>query len=213
MTITVIGCARALLFIGISVLMPLQISDGGMSYHVALANSAGGSGNGKGQGQSRAGSAGGSGATSAGANGPSAGASNNRGRSNLLNASVRAYGRASSNSPIGAMTQYSAALSSFITIDATDDPTAEELARILVRVAKKDELTPETINWIHEELLNKEMVTQTTLDDAASILAPPIATNADSNVATSIPTLAELIAEQASHMQESEPDQGLGPIY
>jgi hypothetical protein len=110
------------------------------------------------------------------------------------------------------MTQYSAALSSFTTIDATDDPTAEELARILVRVAKKDDLTPETINRIHEQLLNKEMVTQTTLDDAASILAPPSATNADSNVANSIPTLAELLAEQASRMQ-GEPHQGLGPIY
>jgi hypothetical protein len=111
------------------------------------------------------------------------------------------------------MTQYSAALSSFITIDATDDPTAEELALILIRVAKKKDLTPETINWIHEQLLNKEMDTPTTLDDAASILAPPIATNADSNVATSIPTLAELLAEQASHMQEGEPNKGLGPIY
>ena len=111
------------------------------------------------------------------------------------------------------MAQYSAALSSFTTIDATDDPTAEELARILVKVAKKDDLTPETIDWIHQQLLSKEMVTQTTLDDAASILVPPIAPNADSNVATRAPTLAELLAEQASHMQESEPHQGLGPIY
>ena len=45
---------------------------------------------------------------------------------------------AGSYSPIGAMAQYSAALSSFTTIDATDDPTAEELARILVKVARKD---------------------------------------------------------------------------
>ncbi len=37
------------------------------------------------------------------------------------------------------MAQYSAALSSFTTIDATDDPTAEELARILVKVAKEDD--------------------------------------------------------------------------
>jgi hypothetical protein len=111
------------------------------------------------------------------------------------------------------MAQYSAALSSFTTIDATDDPTAEELARILVKVARKDDLTPETIDWIHQQLLSKEMVTQTTLDDAASILAPSIAPNADSNLATTTPTLAELLAEEASRMPESEPHQGLGPIY
>jgi hypothetical protein len=52
------------------------------------------------------------------------------------------------------MAQYSAALSSFTTIDATDDPTAEELARILVKVAKEDDLTPETIDWIHQQLLS-----------------------------------------------------------
>jgi hypothetical protein len=110
------------------------------------------------------------------------------------------------------MVQYSAALSAFETIDYTDDPTAEELAAILAKVA--DELTPETIDWIHQLLLSKGLVTQTTLDDAASILAPPVDSNTDPNaVVTPAPTLAELLGEQASLMQKSEPNQGLGPIY
>ena len=58
------------------------------------------------------------------------------------------------------------------------------------------------------------MVTQTTLDDAASILAPSIDPNADSNaVATITPTLSELLAEQVNLMQESKSTKGLGPIY
>ena len=58
------------------------------------------------------------------------------------------------------------------------------------------------------------MVTQTTLDDAASILAPPINATVDPNaVATATPTLAELLAEQASLIQKSEDRPGLGPIY
>jgi hypothetical protein len=213
MTISVPGCTRALLLTGVLMLMPIQISGSGMSYDVALANNAGGKGNGKGQGQSRAGSNGGGGTASAGAGG-SAGAASNRGRFNSLNASVKAFGRASSHSPVGAITQYSAALSAFATIDATDDPTVQELAAILAKVANKNELTPETIDWIHQLLLSKEMVKQSTLDDAASILAPPIDPNADPNAAaTATPTLAELLAEQTSLMQESEPNQGLGPIY
>jgi hypothetical protein len=193
--------------------MPMQVSGIGLSYDVAVANNAGGNGNGKGQGQSRAGSNGGNGGTaSAGAKG-SAGAASNRGRINSLNASVKASRNASSPSPVGAMTQYAAALGAFATIDATDDPTALELAAILSKVANKDELTRETIEWIHQQLLSKEMVTQTTLDDAASILAPPNDANADSNaVVIAIPTLAEVLAGQGP-MQQVEPKQELGPIY
>jgi len=192
-------------------IMPMQISSSGMNYHAALANNAGG--NGKGQGQSQAGNNGRGSTTSAGAAG-SAGAASNRGRFNSLNASANAFGHASRASPVGALAQYSAALSAFETFDPTDDPTAEELAAILAKVANKDELTPETIDWIHQQLLKKEMVTQTTLDDAASILAPSIDPNADSNaVATTTPTLSELLAEQVNLMQESKSTKGLGPIY
>ena len=52
-----------------------------------------------------------------------------------------------------------------------------------------------------------------TLDEAAFLLTPPIDPNANPTVATTTPTLAELLAEQANLMQESEPNQGLGPIY
>jgi hypothetical protein len=57
------------------------------------------------------------------------------------------------------------------------------------------------------------MLTQTTLDEAASLLAPPIDPNTNPAAAMPVPTLAELLAEQASLMQESETNQGLGPIY
>jgi hypothetical protein len=54
----------------------------------------------------------------------------------------------------------------------------------------------------------------TTLDDAASILAPAIDPNNDPNaVATTAPTLSELLAEQVSLMRESKSTKGLGPIY
>jgi hypothetical protein len=193
--------------------MPMQVSSSGVNYDLALANNAGG--NGKGQGQSRAGSnGGGNGGTASAGAGGSAGAASNRGRFNSLNASMNAFGRASRTSPIGALAQYSAALSAFETVDVADDPTAEELAAILARVANKDDLTPAMIDLIHQLLLSKEMVTQTTLDDAASILASAIDPNANANaVATATPTLAELLAEQVSLMQENEPKQGLGAIY
>jgi hypothetical protein len=213
MTISVPGYTRVLLLTGTLVLMPMQVSSSGMSYNVVLANNAGG--NGKGQGQSQAGNnRGGSGSnTTAGAAG-TAGAASNRGRFNSLNASARGFGHASRTSPVGAMAQYSAALSAFETVDATDDPTTEELAAILAKVANKDELTPETIDWIHQQLLNKEMVTQATLDDAASILTSAIDPNADPNaVATTTPTLSELLAAQVSLMQQSKSNNGLGPIY
>jgi hypothetical protein len=214
MTINVPGYTRLLLLTGVLVLIPMQVSNRGMSYDLALANDAGGNGNGKGHGQSRAGgNGGGSGTASAGAGG-SAGAASNRGRFNSLNTSLNAFRHAGTKSPVGAMAQYSAALSAFDSVDATDDPTAEELAAILSKVANKDELTPETIDSIHQLLLSKEMITQTTLDEAASLLAPSIDPNAGPNaVATVTPTLAELLAEQASLMQVSEPNQGLGPIY
>lgn len=210
MAISVAGCTRVLLLTSVLVLMPMQIE---MSYDAALANNAGG--NGKGQGQSQAGKNGrGSGGTASAGVAGSAGAVSNRGRFNSLNASTNAFGHASRMSPVGALAQYSAALSAFETVDATDDPTAEELAAILAKVANKDELTPETIDWIHQQLLTKEMLTQTTLNDAASILAPPIDPNADPNaVATTTPTLSELLAEQVSMMQESKSNKGLGPIY
>jgi hypothetical protein len=213
MTIGALGLARVLLLIGLFILLPLQISNGGLSFDKTWANNAGGKGNGKGQRGSRAGSNGSHSANGSAGTG-SAGAVAKGGRFKSLNASLMAFGHASSYLPIGAMAQYSAALSAFDTIDATDDPTAQELAAILVKVANKDELTTETINSIHQLLLSKDMVRQATLDDAASILAPHIDLNADSNaVATATPTLAELLAEQASLMRESEPDQGLGPIY
>jgi hypothetical protein len=211
MAITVPGYVRVVLLTGVLVFMPMQISSSGMSYDGALANNAGG--NGKGQGHSRGSNGGGSGGTVSARAGGSAGTASNRGRFNSLNASVNAFGHASINSPVGAMTQYSAALSAFETVDATDDPTAEELAAILVRVANKNELTPETIDWIHQLLLSKEMVAQTTLDEAASILTPPIDPNANPADARATSTLAELLAEQARLMQESEPTHGLGPIY
>jgi hypothetical protein len=213
MAISVPWYVRGVLLTVVLVFMPMQISSSGMNYHAALANNAGG--NGKGQGQSQAGNNGrGSGSTaSAGAAG-SPGAASNRGRFNSLNASANAFGHAGRMSPVGALAQYSAALSAFETFDATDDPTAEELAGILAKVANKDELTPETIDWIHQLLLSKEMVTQTTLDEAASILASSMGPNADPNaITTTTPTLAELLAKQVNLMQESEPNQGLGPIY
>jgi hypothetical protein len=213
MAINVPGYVRVVGLTGVLMFMPMQIPSSGMSYHAALANNAGG--NGKGQGQSQAGNngRGSEGTASARASG-SAGAASNRGRFNSLNAPANAFEHASRTSPVGALAQYSAALSAFETVDATDDPTAEELAAILAKVANKDELTPETIDWIHRQLLNKEMVTQTTLDDAASILAPPIDPNAGSNaVATTTPTLSELLAEQVNLMQESKSTKGLGPIY
>jgi hypothetical protein len=214
MTISGPRYTRVLLFTGVLMLMPMQASGIGLSYDVALADNPGGNGNGKGQGQSRGGSKGGNlGTASAGTKG-SAGAASNRGQTNSLNASVRASRNASSPSPVGAMTQYAAALGAFATIDATDDPTARELAAILSKVTNKDELTRETIDWIHQQLLSKEMVTQTTLDDAASILAPPGNPNADSNaVVIATPTLAELLAGPANPMQQSERNQELGPIY
>jgi hypothetical protein len=191
--------------------MPLQISSRGMNYDVTWANGAGGKDNGKGQGESRGGGNRGNGANVSA--GSAAGVSKG-GRFNSLNASLKAFGKANSYSPVGAMAQYSAALGAFATIDSTDDPTAQELAVILAKVANKDKLTAETINWIHQLLLSKEMVKQSTLDDAASILAPSTDPNTDSNaLAMAKPTLAELLAEQASLMQEKESNQGLGPIY
>ena len=213
MAISVPWYVRVMLLTVVLVFMPMQISSSGMNYHAALANNAGG--NGKAQGQSQAGNNGrGSGGTaSAGAAG-SPSAASNRGRFNSLNASANAFGHASRTSPVGALAQYSAALSAFETFDPTDDPTAEELAAILAKVANKDELTPETIDWINQQLLKKEMVTQTTLDDAASILAPSIDPSAHSNaVATTTPTLSELLAEQVNLMQESKSTRELGPIY
>ena len=126
-----------------------------MNYDIALANNAGGNGNGKGQGQSRAGNGtGGSSTASQGARGE-AGEASKRGQFKSLNASAKAFEHASLNSSVGRMAQYSAALSAFATIDATDDPTAQELATILAKVAKKDELTPETIDWIHQQLFRQ----------------------------------------------------------
>ena len=213
MTISAPVLIRVFLLTGLLVLLPLQISSSEVSHNVAWANSAGGKGNGKGQGGSRAGSNRGNGVNmSAGA--LSAGAASKGSRFKSLNASLKGFGHASPHSPIGAMTQYSAALSAFATIDVADDPTVQELAAILAKVANKDEVTPETIDWIHKLLLSKEMVKQSTIDDAAFILAPPIDPNADPTaVTTAIPTLAELLAGQTRLMQESEPTQGLGPIY
>jgi hypothetical protein len=192
---------------------PMQFLNSLTSFDAALANNAGGNGNDRGQGQSQAGSKGIGGTVSAG-EGRSPGVASNRGRFNSLNASVSAFGGARRNSAVGAMTQYSAALSAFKTVDATDDPTVQELATILVKVANKDELTSETIDWIHQQLLDKEMVTQTTLDEAASILAPAINPNADPTaVATATPTLSDLLAEQVKLIQESKSNKGLGPIY
>ena len=213
MTISAPVLIRVFLLTSLLVLMPLQISSGGASYNVAWANNAGGKGNGKGQGAARAGSNRGNGANMSAGTGSARTASKSSGFKSL-NASIKAFWHASAHSPVGAMTQYSAALSAFATIDVADDPTVEELATILTKVANKDQLTPETIEWIHQLLLSKEMVKQSTLDDAASILAPSIDPNADPTaVTTAIPTLAELLAEQTSLMQESESSQGLGPIY
>jgi hypothetical protein len=214
MTISVPGCSRVLLLTGVLMFTPMQFSNSGMSFDVALANNAGGNGNDKGQGQSQAGSNGkGIGGTVSAGEGRSPGVASNRGRFNSLNASVSAFGRARRTSAVGAMTQYSAALSAFKTFDATDDPTVQELAAILAKVANKHELTSETIDWIHQQLLDKEMVTQTTLDEAASILAPAIDPNADPTVVATTPTLSDLLAEQVSLIQESKSNKGLGPIY
>jgi len=211
MTITARVLIRVFLTI-ILVLLPLQISGSGIGFEEAWANNVGGKGNGKGQGGSRAGSNGHNGGSAS--PGVSEGTINNGGRLKSLNASLKAFAHASSHSPVGAMAQYSAALSAFATIDPADDPTVQELAAILARVANKDELTTETISWIHQLLLSKEMVKQSTLDDAAFILGRSAELNANSNaVATATPTLAELLAKQASLIQESEPSQGLGPIY
>ena len=210
MTISAPVLIRMFLLTGLLVLMPMQILSSGVSYNTAWANSSGGKGNGKSQGQSPAGSTAGTSSAAAG----KAGVASNRGRFKSLNASAKAFGRASLNSAVGRMTQYSAALSAFATIDATDDPTVQELAAILAKVANKGELTSENIDWIHQLLLSKQMTTQTTLDEAASILAPPVDPTADpSAIATATPTLADLLAEQTILMQESEPNQVLGPIY
>jgi hypothetical protein len=75
-------------------------------------------------------------------------------------------------------------------------------------------LTSATIDWIHQQLLAKDMVTQTTLDEAASILAPAIDPTADSTAAAAVPpTLTDLLAEQVRLIQESKSSKGLGPIY
>ena len=215
MTINVPGWFRVLLLTAVLIFTPLPFSNSEMSFHVALANNAGGNGNDKGQGQSQAGGHGkGMGGTASAGVRESPGVASNRGRFNSLNASVSAFRHARRTSAIGAMTQYSAALSAFKTVDATDDPTAEELASILAKVANKDELTSETIDWIHQQLLDKEMITQTTLDEAASILAPAIDPDADPNaVATATTTLSDLLAEQVGLIQESKSNKGLGPIY
>src|SRR5215210_1458531 len=205
MTINVPGWFRVLLLTAVSMFTPLPFSNSEMSFHAALANNTGGNGNDKGQGQSQAGGNGnGKGTSSAGVGG-TPGVASKRGRFNSLNASVSAFGHARRTSAVGAMTQYSAALSAFKTVDATDDPTAEELASILAKVANKDELTSETIDWIHQQLLDKEMITQATLDEAAAILAPATDPNADPNaVATATTTLSDLLAEQVGLIQESK---------
>jgi hypothetical protein len=217
MTIRVPGCSRVLLLTGVLMFTPIPFSISLMGFTAALANNAGGNGNDKGQGQSQAGGNGNGkgmgGAESAGET-RSPGLASNRGRFNSLKASVSAFGGARRNSAIGAMTQYSAALSAFKTVDATDDPTVQELAAILAKVANKDELTSATIDWIHQQLLAKDMVTQTTLDEAASILAPAIDPTADSTAAAAVPpTLTDLLAEQVRLIQESKSSKGLGPIY
>jgi hypothetical protein len=215
MTINVPGWFRVLLLTGVLIFTPMQFSNSEMSFNVALASNAGGNGNAKGQGQSQAGGNGkGIGGTASAGAGGSPGMASNRGRFNALNASASAFGRARRTSAVGAMTQYSAALSAFKTVDATDDPTAEELASILAKVANKDELTSKTIDWIHQQLLEKEMITQTTLDEAAAILAPASDPDADPNaVATATMTLSDLLAEQVSLIQESKSNKGLDPIY
>jgi hypothetical protein len=217
MTINVPGWFRVLLLTAVLMFTPLPFSNSEMNFNVALANNAGGNGNNKGQGQSQAGSNGNSkgiGSTASAGVGGSPGVASNRGRFNSLNASASAFGHARRTSAVGAMMQYSAALSAFKTVDATDDPTAEELASILAKVANKDELTSETIDWIHQQLLDKEMITQTTLDEAASILAPATDPNADPNAAATAPTtLSDLLAEQVGLIQESKSNKGLGPIY
>jgi hypothetical protein len=215
MTIRVPGCSRVLLLTGVFMFTPMQFSNSLTSFDAALASNAGGNGNDKGQGQSQAGSNGkGIGGTVSAGKGRSPGVASNSGGFNSLNASVSVFGGARRTSAVGAMTQYSAALSAFKTVDATDDPTVQELAAILARVANKDELTSETIDWIHQQLLDKEMVTQTTLDEAASILAPAINPNADPTaVETATPTLSDLLAEQVKLIQESKSNKGLGPIY
>ena len=214
MTISVPAYVRVLLLTGVLMFMPLQVSGNGMNYDIALANNAGGNGNGKGQGQSRAGNGTGRSNTASQVARGEAGEASIRGRFKSLNASAKAFEHVSLNSSVGRMAQYSAALGAFATIDATDDPTAQELAAILAKVSDRDELTSETIDWIHQLLLRKQMVTQTTLDEAASILVPSTNATVDPNaVATATPTLAELLAEQASLIQKSEANQGLGPIY
>src|SRR5688572_6231240 len=117
MTISAPVLIRMFLLTGLLVLMPMQILSSGVSYNMAWANSSGGKGNGKSQGQSPAGSTAGTSSAAAG----KAGVASNRGQFKSLNASAKAFGRASLNSAVGRMTQYSAALSAFATIDATDD--------------------------------------------------------------------------------------------
>ena len=215
MTIRVPGCSRVVLLAGVLMFTPMQFSNSLVGFTAALANNAGGNGNDKGQGQAQAGGHGkGIGGTGSAGETRSPGVASNRGRFNSLNASVSAFGGARRTSAVGAMTQYSAALSAFKTVDATDDPTVQELAAILAKVANKDELTSETIDWIHQQLLAKEMVTQTTLDEAASILAPAIDPNADPTApAAAPPRLSDLLAEQVRLIQESKSSKGLGPIY
>jgi len=84
------------------------------------------------------------------------------------------------------------------------DPTAEDLAAILAKYGNKEELTPEAIGWMNEQV----GIPAETLNLASTALAPP----ADPNNPTAItPTLEEQLAEQTNLVQETY--QGLGPIY
>ncbi len=178
---------------------------------------AGGNGKGNGQGASRSaghGPKGGASVASAG-NGLAKGKTGSLHASKLgrlnsvLNSSASAWAHASANSPIGIIAQeYAAALDGFDDAAVSEKPTVESLAAILAKVANKEEITPETLDLIHQRLVHETLIEETDLDQASALLAPP---STDETIAA--PTLSAVLAEQANLVEADDVNAGLGSIY
>jgi hypothetical protein len=221
MQMRITGLAGLLVVGGALSLMPAPFSHYGLDYPDALANNAGGNGNGKGQGATNAGTRG---------NGSAASANNSEkskpkddplhasylGRFNgPLHASAKAWLSASPQSPMGILAgAYATALNGLITntitpdLNATNVSTVEQLGAILATVANKDTVPPELIDALHAKMVEVGLLDQALLDQASATLAPQ-----SLDPAIPAPTLAQLIAEQATLVQASQTNEGLGPIY
>jgi hypothetical protein len=127
----------------------------------------------------------------------------------FMNASSTALQKAAPNSAIGIVAiQYAGALSAYEDALANQGqgpaPTLDDAAAILAKAANKP-LSPEIVAAINERLA-AENPDNLSLAGFANPTNDPLIADANTQLATSL-------AELANTLQDSETNQGLGPIY